>query len=1494
MTSAAAPTDSPASATPPDPGVASESRATSWLFNHPSLGLALRYHLKPLLLYRLALIQALGLLGMVFLASQLNAMDDDLQLILERVPIGRIIFVLTAASVMLFLTLVLPITLNGIFSRERRERCFDQVVATGVSPLRLLLGRGMASLAAMAFLTLSAMPFLLFGVASGAVPASELLMFLVVLAVYLTGLTAWMLSRAVAFDDLIVPTLMSLTILIGHLIALSPIPTVIAAASPLRMLLDPIQQAMGLATISGWYPEGILFGQRLPAATLCCIYWMLIAGFSLFSWCIGPDHVLTGGLASFDAVALGSGSRARATQTIVGRSLLRQVQMAFLYENLPARLRRLEPLNHEIFRLGACLCLMALTLGILWPDIGRPTFQQIDDTFIWPFIGIATGIQLVWCYYGITARSAALDSRPPLTLASVSLDRLSVRRAALVIVLAAPTAMLYLYPALSGATVASLHPFETLPTLGLLAIYAATFHGLATVLSYLIAIRPLAASAHLMIVLTLFLTPILVLPLMAAGLLPEVALMAADVCPAFAIGSLASPNWSYNFPIADTMIRHHPSALPSTLFFGLLAVACAVSAGRLRSVTVASRPNAGTAPPATAAKATAVAMVVLCLLGLPPRAQAQESSSATPPQARAKGSSNRIRIDSEVGIGGQATDAGWIPIRVRLRSNAAPFQGTLWLMDGGTPLQQRQVTLATNATAHLSFALSLHSARWWSPWQTPLTMVLVEEGGQQRRYVHRLELSDSGTPVVAILDERGPVPVGARTLSLSLEHMPMTSARLRESRGIRSSSYNAGTPREELMVVFPELSLLPHNPLAFSGLSALVLSDADPDSLPAGVWRGIVGWVQRGGHLVVAGGRHSARLASPALAALLAPAGTTDGPLEPPAIVQLTRAPRLTSLAHVIAKSSPRGAPSASLPAGTSIPTAILSLGNDDQVLLSETTTSHGNLPLIVRRRTGLGAVTLIAMSPLDSPLRGTPLAMTLLETAFQSGPRYDEASASLYNALTPLRTDTSFLRPFMAWLSLYLLVLLTLGMVIRRWATNEMAIWMWLPALGIAFGLTTPLATLLGDRSSSLAEINLVELTTGSGVGMQTAGVLLWSGNGNDLNLTATGEDPLAFTLQRTTHGHRGKNPFLGPADPASGGLPIGPLVVPRWNTHSLIAQSLRPAQVTARVIVGPGEAEVDLRNHMDQPLRRLSLTLGIPEQDRQSDALLGMILRPGASTTGPGTPVLNCLRLGDLAPKSRMVTRLRGDARGSGLTLASIDKQLDEVDQTLASRALEEVWSQRLALRAGELGEAWLLAEIPPMKPRGVVGSPLIRRRADVQILAIRPTLHWQGIVPFGVSRLDIHRPGRPVIRGKRQPQRWETRLQLPSFLGPGGQEPQLDLARLVVRGLGDRGGTLDSLEIENVRTGQFEPLKMLPLGNVNSVGNTYLQLGDLWYPSSWDQLDGRCHAAVLTAEDYVRMPEQVVRLRETVPASQWEDAGLEQLIRLDIGLVWSQRKR
>ena len=151
-----------------------------------------------------------ALLLVVGLAATQEAFGrGQLGLFSERISFGRIAFLGLVSVEAIVVSILAPLGVMYLFEAERREECFDQVVASGASPHRVVFGRFCATLAFLAVVLFSSLPFLATAIVLNGATVGQVLMAYTVLAGYGVALTALALACAVGFDDVALPVLLS-------------------------------------------------------------------------------------------------------------------------------------------------------------------------------------------------------------------------------------------------------------------------------------------------------------------------------------------------------------------------------------------------------------------------------------------------------------------------------------------------------------------------------------------------------------------------------------------------------------------------------------------------------------------------------------------------------------------------------------------------------------------------------------------------------------------------------------------------------------------------------------------------------------------------------------------------------------------------------------------------------------------------------------------------------------------------------------------------------------------------------------------------------------------------------------------------------------------------------------------------------------------------------------------------------------------------------------
>ena len=135
------------------------------------------------------------------------------------------------------LAILLPMRVSGVLDGPRLDRCFDQLVATGVSPLKLHFGNwGLGFLYALSILLVS-LPFQLFSQKLGGPSWGTMTLAYGVLALYSNVIIAATLGLGIIERERVAASLSALFFFFAGRLAYSRIPSVFGEISPVRFLL---------------------------------------------------------------------------------------------------------------------------------------------------------------------------------------------------------------------------------------------------------------------------------------------------------------------------------------------------------------------------------------------------------------------------------------------------------------------------------------------------------------------------------------------------------------------------------------------------------------------------------------------------------------------------------------------------------------------------------------------------------------------------------------------------------------------------------------------------------------------------------------------------------------------------------------------------------------------------------------------------------------------------------------------------------------------------------------------------------------------------------------------------------------------------------------------------------------------------------------------------------------------------------------------------------
>lgn len=552
------------------------------LFDNPSLGRALRYTFAEKRLARAVFVNAL-LLVVVLAVVQEAFGRGQLGLYSDQISYGRVAFLGLVAIEAVVLSILAPLGSMFLFEAERREECFDQVVASGASPHRVVFGRLLATLAFLGVVLLSSLPFLATTVVLDGATIPQLLVAYGVLAAWATMLATLSLACAVALDDTALPGLIAVlaVILVGVLgFSRRAFPPVFAAFSPVRHAA--LEQAdmvrdLRLGTLAAPEP----FGAPVDCALLSLsIYGALTLLGLAYAW-VGPDLELAGGLDAFDSVSTSPKAEATRARRGAARSLLRAVQVRFFYENVGPWARALSPLVRALATLLIFAGAHALFLGALWPGRAPAAWQDVARGTGWPYLGFTLVTLWLLALAGAASRAALLSRVPVLRLGPLRLGRFTTLFFLMGAALALPPGLWVAAGQWASWPADVIHAGEARQMFALVAGYAGFVFALALLLAMLTT-NPYSATGWTLILLFASnVVPLVWIPLFTGNLAGERSAVLLDLSPLAAAASIARPGEGYTFTtiLENELVRyeHFPRWQPFAWFHGVVGGGCLVA-----------------------------------------------------------------------------------------------------------------------------------------------------------------------------------------------------------------------------------------------------------------------------------------------------------------------------------------------------------------------------------------------------------------------------------------------------------------------------------------------------------------------------------------------------------------------------------------------------------------------------------------------------------------------------------------------------------------------------------------------------------------------------------------------------------------------------------------------------------------------------------------------------------------------------------------------------
>ncbi len=278
-----------------------------------------------------------------------------------KMGFGQYSAILVLMALMMILTVFVPIRTAGMFHSPQMGRYLDQIVLSGITPMRYMFGRIVGVNLLFGLMTAATLPYLVFSFSLGGMDLIYLIRGVVALWCYSNMICLVTMAGATMTNEILNTLRMILLFLFFSYLSMMPYIQG-AGLSPMRLILDPFFQEFGSSTAKQMYTIVWRIGGmtiEIGPSTIFFLCQPLWIGLTLLYLLLGPLHCIGLPNSTFGAVVM-PGDNKRRSLFRRHRALLRRSALCFFYENRPEWLAKYE----IALRWGGLLVSLMLAAGI--------------------------------------------------------------------------------------------------------------------------------------------------------------------------------------------------------------------------------------------------------------------------------------------------------------------------------------------------------------------------------------------------------------------------------------------------------------------------------------------------------------------------------------------------------------------------------------------------------------------------------------------------------------------------------------------------------------------------------------------------------------------------------------------------------------------------------------------------------------------------------------------------------------------------------------------------------------------------------------------------------------------------------------------------------------------------------------------------------------------------------------------------------------------------
>lgn len=267
-----------------------------------------------------------GAVLILVLPLMLDPDDRDFRVITENVEFGQLLALILLGGATAFATYLIPLRLVTVFWGPRGGRYFDQIVLSGITPMRFVIGKATSQNLFLALILFLLLPWMVLSMTLGGVEIGSFLAGVFLIWLYCMALALVTLWLSLYLNELLAAWLIMGGATILSVLGCLPFPMFQPfVVTPFPALIHPLYTS--LPFFDGRFPH-----EFAPVFFSCAIGMSIVICVSLFAIYLGPLYGITRENSTFgEVVKVGDNRKKRWFRLRL--HIQRPSEIAFFYEN---------------------------------------------------------------------------------------------------------------------------------------------------------------------------------------------------------------------------------------------------------------------------------------------------------------------------------------------------------------------------------------------------------------------------------------------------------------------------------------------------------------------------------------------------------------------------------------------------------------------------------------------------------------------------------------------------------------------------------------------------------------------------------------------------------------------------------------------------------------------------------------------------------------------------------------------------------------------------------------------------------------------------------------------------------------------------------------------------------------------------------------------------------------------------------------------------------